>query len=226
MSRDGSTKTPPEVRPRSSRGRTTTACICSAGARLAFAILAGCGGSPFTLPSDLPSWPPDASPSPAISVSPQEGSIVHFGARNAVEAETDGWEFRPYTDIEVTALGYFDGSGDGLRHDHEVAIFDADSQDAIATAQVHPYSALQGAFRWESIRPVLLLTGKSYVVAGSAFPPYDPEAATEGTWAPELMRGDYREVHRDWSFPHEHFRRPCIGPNFKFKPPWTMLATP
>ncbi|MEI6724898.1 MAG: hypothetical protein WCN81_01595 [Actinomycetes bacterium] len=143
-----------------------------------------------------------------------------------MEADTDGWEFRPYADIVVTALGYFDGSGDGLRHDHEVAIFAADSHDAIATAQVHPDSALQGAFRWESIRPVRLLTGKSYLVAGDAFPPYDPEAATAGTWAPEPMRGDYGEIDCAWGYPQEHFRRPCTGPNFKLQPPSTMSATP
>ena len=92
------------VRSRLLRGRTTPACICAAGACLALAFLAGCGGSPFTPPSDLPSWPAGASPSPAVSVSPQEGSIGHFGPRNAVEAETDGWVFRPCTDIVVTAL--------------------------------------------------------------------------------------------------------------------------
>jgi len=196
------------------------ACLALLAAVL---LLAGCAPK-FVVPDNLPSWPPEASPSPAISTSPQPGTVGTYGSFKRVESETDGWDFRPYTDIVVTALGYFDGSGDGLRNDHRVAVYEADSQNALAMTVVHSDSELQGAFRWESIRPVLLLTGKTYVVVGETYPPDDREAPTEGTWAPELMRGDYREVHKVWAFPHEHFRAPCVGANFRFKPLWTILG--
>ena len=206
------------MRSRSLRGWTTRTCVFSAGACLAFTLLAGCGGarSPHraTSRAGLPTRAP-ARPSPFA----RKGNHRALWPADAVETETDGWEFRPYTDIVVTALGYFDGSGDGLRHDHEVAIFDADSRDAIATAQVHPDSVLQGAFRWESIRPVLLLTGKSYVVAGSSCPPFDPEArhgrdvGTRADAWPTTARFTVA-----WASPTDHFRRPSTGPNFKFKP--------
>jgi hypothetical protein len=182
--------------------------------------LAGCGSGEFTPPSDLPSWPAGASPSPAVSISPQAGTTEDF------VAETDGWEFRPYVDIEVTALGYFDGGANGLVHDHKVGIFDADSHRSIVTAQVHPDSALQGAFRWESISPAVLHAGKSYVLAGTSLPPYDAEAAAPGQWAPELKRGAYREAHGGWQYPVEHFREPFTGPNFKFKPLSAVSLSP
>jgi hypothetical protein len=81
---------------------------------------------------------------------------------------TDGFEFRPDTDILVTALGYYDRNQDGLTLAHPVAIYDMNSGSQLALTIVGPGSgsSLLGLFQYKTISPLRLQAGKSYMVAG------------------------------------------------------------
>jgi outer membrane protein assembly factor BamB len=163
--------------------------------------------------------------SPAVSagvvyVASDDGYLYAVGSRPAVSyAEppeppakavtigTVGWEFTPAVDVEVTELGCYDADRDGLAYSHRVGVFDAKSERLLGSVTVRPASALEGAFRWESLEaPVILRAGRAYVVgtqdrmrdtvgthvqetlyAGDAWPP--------AQWAPEIAFNGLRTSH-------------------------------
>ena len=106
--------------------------------------LAACGGMSFPVPSTTPTWPPGASPSPAITYPP------HTATTTAMIPGTEGWFFEPTMDIEVTDLGWYDDGQDGLTQSHPVGIFDASDETILVESKVEPDSPLDGAFRWAS----------------------------------------------------------------------------
>jgi hypothetical protein len=155
---------------------------------------------------------PVAAPVAAATIPPQEGTTEGF------TSSTNGWEFTPTVDIQVTHLGYYDDSGDGLRHPHPVGIFDVFTQKLLITTTVEKMSPLDGAYRFAKIQPLTLAAGTSYIVATVSYPPFDPEVAgpTGLVFAPEIEYVGYREALTDEfvypaSSPYEF-----ITANFKY----------
>lgn len=206
-------------------GRQVSVALALSLLVLAAALaLAACGGGELTPPSDLPSWPAGASPSPAVSI-PVGPGMSFEGTPSG--SGTDGWEFRPYVDIEVTALGYFDDNADGLVQDHWAGIFDMATKKGVVTTTVGPNSTLDGAYRWEAVTPWVLKAGHSYVVAiwGRYEPgqPYDTDTYSRpagAVWAPEIKHGRYRATLGPWGFPDQvqELSELILTANFKFKP--------
>jgi hypothetical protein len=156
--------------------------------------LAACGGSD-SAPTDLPTR---TTPIAAYALSSRESV-----GETDYDRETDGLEFVPWVDVEVTALGYYDEGGDGLVNEHTVGIFEKSNRQLVSdTVTVDGGSTLEGAFRYEEVTPVVLKGGTSYVVAGSTNAPYDPMAGgTDVAWAPELGYVTYCYVVGEFAFP-------------------------
>jgi hypothetical protein len=188
--------------------------------------LAACGGSD-TAPTDLPTR---TTPIAAYALSAQESLPETDYAR-----ETDGLEFVPWVDIEVTALGYYDAGGDGLVNEHTVGIFEKSSRQLVSdTVTVDGGSTLEDAFRYEDITPVVLKGGTAYVLAGSTHAPYDLMVGGTGTdaaWAPELRYVTYCFVLGEFAFPRRtqaiHLEN-VFTANFMFRSPSSAgpAATP
>ena len=87
-----------------------------------------------------------------------------------------GFEFEVWADVNVTSLGFYDAGADGFLEDHAVGLYDTFGTLLAATI-INNDSLLAGLFRWESIAPVSLLAGQTYVVSGFGF--LDPY-----TWDP------------------------------------------
>ena len=156
--------------------------------------LSACGS--VSAPTDLPHR---ATPVAAYSFSPEQEPL----GVEAYEVRAEGIEFVPWTDIEVTALGYYDDGGDGLKGEHTVGIFEKSSQDLVGdTVTVDAGSTLKDGFRYESITPVVLNGGTSYVLTGSNSPPFDVGAGDPDglVWAPEVRYVDLAWAHRGSGF--------------------------
>lgn len=200
------------------RGHGSWAVVTLALLLLLAPALAACGhsGTSSVAPTQvaLPTWAPDASPSPAYTVSDQVGTTQAF-----INVKCDGMDFTPLVDVEVSALAFFDGNGDGLRASHKVGIFDRDSKEQVLGALIAPDSTLEGTFRWESVEPVVLEAGKTYVVVGECDKPYDEEVRGRGDWAPELKSGRFWWAW-SWECPErvESGGAQYVSSNFKFKP--------
>ncbi len=79
-----------------------------------------------------------------------------------------GWQFTVgAAPITVTALGFHDYNADGLLVAHEVGIWKTDQTLlASTTVQAGTASTLVNFFRFESIAPLVLSAGSTYVIAG------------------------------------------------------------
>ena len=178
---------------RSSRSRPVWAATLGV-IIVALLTLVACGGS-GTAPTDLPTR---TTPIAAYALSSRESV-----GETDYDRETDGLEFVPWVDIEVTALGYYDEGGDGLVNEHTVGIFEKSNRQLVSdTVTVDGGSTLEGAFRYEEITPVVLKGGTSYVMAGSTNAPYDLMAGgTNAAWAPELRYVTYCYVIGEFAFP-------------------------
>jgi hypothetical protein len=121
----------------------------------------------------------------------------------------------------VTHLGYYDDSGDGLRHDHPAGIFDMATKKLLVKSIVRRQSPLEASYRFVKIAPVTLKAGREYAVVAYAMPPFDPEVNwPEGlVLAPEIEVGDnvYAETSR-LAYPTVHTGDLFLTPNFKYKP--------
>ena len=159
--------------------------------------------------------------------------FVHTNSNNLVSA-SDGFEFIPVVDIEVTALGYYDHQGNGLIRSHPVGIFDTATQARLTVATIDNADALEPAshFRYEALAtPIRLVAGQSYCVAGfdpgATFDPYiHPSGAAGGEVSiePLLDFVSYRTAgSQELVFPKNLSasgkpRVAWYGPNLKFKP--------
>jgi hypothetical protein len=133
------------------------------------------------------------------------GSDTFTGASLAVAGtdsfdrnNTFGWRFTPTTDIDVTALGYFDlsslpsGTGAGLGQSHQVGIYRVSDQLLVASNTVPTGTAAPSSSNFRYVRldtPVRLSSGTTYLVAGSALS-MTPDAAasvTNWTMAPGII---------------------------------------
>jgi len=199
-----------------------TALLCLA----VVAVLVAACGEMKPSPGPSTSWTPGASPVPAITYPPQDGTNTNFFAG------TEGWYFKPTVDIEVTALGWYDDGQDGLTQAHPVGIFDASDEKLLVEAKVQPDSPLDGAFRWVSVEPpVALKAGHEYVMAGYAGPPFDLAVKNpkDASFAPELRYLRYRittERNRVWGYPDAKDASTLLDTNFKFRPVSVASPTP
>jgi hypothetical protein len=181
---------------------------------VALAALAACGGATTPSPAPSISWTPGASPISAMSIPAQQGTTVGF----------------------VTALGFYDDGRDGLVGPHRTAIFDTSDKTPIVSATVQPQSALDGAFRWESIEPVVLRAGHAYMMAWETPRPFDPEVLNprDTSLAPELRYVGYRELLAEketetksiWGYPYKEVHNVILSGNFKFRPVSVASPTP
>lgn len=86
-----------------------------------------------------------------------------------------GWRFTVDDDIYVESLGLFDNDSDGFNASHQVGIWDATGATLLAstTVQAGTASAAQGptirfgVFRFESIAPLALSAGESYIIGAN-----------------------------------------------------------
>jgi len=164
------------------RSRTIVFCALALLVLAAALAVAACGSD--AAPTDLPTR---TTPVAAYSFPPQES--LSKDAPRAYARGTDGIEFVPWADIEVTDLGYYDDNGDGLLSEHTVGVFEKSSQDLVSdTVTIEGGSTLKDGFRYETITPVVLKGGTSYVLAGGTSTPYDLIVAdpSDAAWAPEV----------------------------------------
>jgi hypothetical protein len=167
--------------------------------------------------------PTRSTPVPAFSFPPQEGTATGF------ITSTDGLEFVPWVDIEVSALGYYDDAGDGLLTAHRVAVFDSDTKKTVTPVViVDSESPLDGSYRYEPITPVVLKEGKTYMVAGDSRPPFDKAVdKPDGlAWAPEIQFVQYHIREGGWGYPASHQGYVWTEPNFKFMPVSAVSPSP
>ncbi len=86
-----------------------------------------------------------------------------------------GWEFTPRSNIEVTALGLYDGPdstlgrvpGDGLLETHAIGIWNVIDRSNPVTSSLIPsgtVAPLANGFRYVSINPLTLTAGNNYVI--------------------------------------------------------------
>ncbi|MGO9318760.1 MAG: DUF4082 domain-containing protein [Terracidiphilus sp.] len=75
-----------------------------------------------------------------------------------------GVVFTPTMNVYVDALGYYDPTG-GMLYSHAVGLYDS-SGNLLASTTVDTGSTLSGHFYYNSVTPVELLAGQTYVVDG------------------------------------------------------------
>ena len=83
-----------------------------------------------------------------------------------------GWSFTVSgSDLTVEALGVFDQGADRLVDSHPVGIWDSTGANLLAQVTVPPgtTATLNGGYRFESISPIALLAGVTYVI-GAYYP--------------------------------------------------------
>ena len=179
---------------------------------LVLPALAACGGSPPTPPSSLP-----ARSTPVAAVTFPAAQEPHSGGTGG---STGGLEFVPWVDVEVSALGYFDYAQDGLRNDHKVVIYDSDKEAVTPIVIVNGASALDGIFRYESIAPVVLKAGETYVLAflGDMNGDYGTNFPEGVVWAPEIRFVGWKEHDRSWDYPDGTWDFLDVSANFTFLP--------
>ncbi len=101
---------------------------------------------------------------------------------------TIGWSFNVNAPIVVTALGYFDANGDGLRNPHRVGIFNSAGSLLVSTTVAAGLTdPLVDNWRMASISPFALNPGL-YVVASEQAASADPitVSATSITAGPNI----------------------------------------
>lgn len=222
------------------RAMAAGAALLATATLLIAGVQAGCGGegshtsaSPSAAASSAPTetsaWAAGSSTVPAVLYSPGPGSM------SGLSSFTLGWEFKPTLDIAVFDLGYVDPKQDGLVRVHRVGIFDAQTDELIASVTVGPKSGLDGFFRWESLEaPAVLRAGHSYLVA-ARYVRGDEVRGGLPVWAPEV--GHVLTEHgrdftsatssRSLSAPHqEAVWEGFMAANFKFRPAAAASPTP
>ncbi len=134
---------------------------------------------------------------------------------------TVGWSFAITNSIEVTSLGFWDDSLDGLVAAHDVGIWtDTGTLLSSTTILSGAGSALIGEFRYEAIAPLLLGPG-SYVIGANIpinadnyrFNPSSVTTASDITFG----NGIRSSANSGFAFPSLDANTGRIGPNFLFE---------
>jgi Domain of unknown function (DUF4082) len=123
-------------------------------------LLAGLGGSL-------------AQASTVAAVETTDGSS--FAWRDVIGANqsaTVGWRFTVGPqNLELTALGIYDGGADGLQTSHDVGIWTSGGANlAQVTVASGTAATLVGSYRYEAVAPLTLFAGQTYYV-GAYFAP-------------------------------------------------------
>lgn len=88
-----------------------------------------------------------------------------------------GIQFTANTEISVTSLGYYDFGDDGFLSSHLVGIFDSNGVLLGSTTLAAGTGAtLVGDFRYQTIAPIILSEGETYVMAATTNGNLDPWA--------------------------------------------------
>ncbi len=125
-------------------------------------------------------------------------SLTVLGTDSFDRNNTFGWRFTPTTDIDVTALGFFDatslatGTGTGLNQSHDVGIYRVSDQMLVAsnTIPAGTVGDLNANFRYVTLTtPVRLAGGTTYLMAGFALSLSPDPAAFASNWtmAPGIL---------------------------------------
>ncbi|MBW4693920.1 MAG: PTPA-CTERM sorting domain-containing protein [Lyngbya sp. HA4199-MV5] len=88
-----------------------------------------------------------------------------------------GFQFTTKKAVNVTKLGFYDDFQNGLTQTHDVGIFD-DAGSLLVQGTVNPGDALEGFFRYTSVRSTLLQAGGTFFIAavtGSESYTFNPE---------------------------------------------------
>jgi hypothetical protein len=86
---------------------------------------------------------------------------------------TIGWSFSADVAMSVTALGFYDVStGDPLAQSHQVGLWDATGTTLLASVTIGTSDSLDGAFRYQSIVPITLDAGSSYLIGADTTSPF------------------------------------------------------
>jgi hypothetical protein len=105
---------------------------------------------------------------------------------------TFGWRFTPTTDIDITALGFFDatslpaGTGAGLTQSHDVGIYRVSDQVLVASSTIPAglTGDLHANFRYVTLPTTVRLAGGiTYLMAGFALSASPDPAAAATNWA-------------------------------------------
>jgi hypothetical protein len=82
---------------------------------------------------------------------------------------TLGYTFSVNSNFDVTSLGWFDECLDGFQNDHYVALFNQETGQLLTstTLSAGNAAALDGSFRYQSIAPITLTPGTTYLLAGT-----------------------------------------------------------
>jgi hypothetical protein len=125
-------------------------------------------------------------------------SLTIQGTDSFDRNNTFGWRFTPITDIEITALGFFDatslptGTGVGLSQPHDVGIYRVSDQVLLISNTIPAgiLADLNANFRYVTLStPVRLAGGTTYLMAGFALSTSPDPAAFANSWtmAPGIL---------------------------------------
>jgi hypothetical protein len=122
---------------------------------------------------------PDAQPTGTSAVQTANGPVFAWTqfAGPATNSSMVGWQFQVSgSDLSVDALGFFDDGGDGLGSSHQVGIWDNNGNLLVQIVIPSGTGAtLDGDYRYESISPITLTAGSTYVM-GALMPPNDADS--------------------------------------------------
>ena len=91
---------------------------------------------------------------------------------------TMGWTFDVSTPLTITALGFFDATGDGLSQSHQVAIWRSPGIMVVsATVPAGTMGTLVDGFRFVAINPITLTIPGGYTIGA-----YVQQTCTDDAW--------------------------------------------
>ena len=109
----------------------------------------------------------------ALQATPLPDSLYTFNAVNQTYTDdipaTLGFVFSVKNNFNVTSLGWFDECLEGFQDDHYVGLYDQDNGALLTSTTFATGSSgtLDGFFRYQSIIPVTLSPGTTYLLAGT-----------------------------------------------------------
>lgn len=156
---------------------------------------------------------------------------TQFGIfHGASTGDVIGWTFSVNQDIFVTDLGVWNQDTqvgqEGLTSPHQVGIWNATTQALLGSTTVGPGGTVVGAFTYESIANITLVTGQQYVI-GAMYTATDGDSYISGgvsnfTTSPDVNWLDSRRPSfGDLGFAFPDTTSVSIGrfgPNFLYTP--------